>query len=229
MDEAGELIAAAEEVGLTPETSLHRCPHNAALERDIREEKECCRAIHLQIGLPYNMHTYSFPFACLSLSFDRTAPIGDQTQWEASTKEPFNGTRACFGQLVWYRKKGSKKTLDPNMAPGLFLGWRVDPGMRYRNVVRVMDYTDFREKRNVNAIDVPEPELFIEEGPPVFPVANATHKSLVDGSTLESAARRALPAIPSVRFLSRLIQERLHRRHQGTQNPGLSTSRLKGS
>ena len=49
---------------------------------------------------------------------------------------------------------------------------------------------------NVNAMDVPEPELFIEEGPPVFPVANATHKSLVDGSTLESAARRALPENP---------------------------------
>ena len=197
MDEAGELIAAAEEVGLTPETSLpNRWPHDAALERDIREEKECCRAIHLQSGLPYDMHTYSFPFACLSLSFDRMAGIGDKTQWEALTKEPFTGTRACFGQLVWYRKKGSKKTLDPNMAPGLFLGWRVDPGMRYRNVVRVMDYTDFREKRNVNAIDVPEPELFIEEGPPFFPVANATHKSLVDGSTLESAARRALPDYP---------------------------------
>ena len=68
--------------------------------------------------------------------------------------------------------------------------------MRYRNVVRVMDYSDFREKRNVSAIDVPEPELFIEEGPPVFPVANATHKSLVDGSTLESAARHALPDYP---------------------------------
>ena len=60
------------------------------------------------------------------------------------------------------------------MAPGLFLGWRIDPGMRYRNVARVMDYADFREKRNVNVIDVPEPELFIEEGPPVLPVANAT-------------------------------------------------------
>ena len=82
------------------------------------------------------------------------------------------------------------------MAPGLFLGWRVDPGMRYRGILRVMDYTDFREKRNVSAIDVPEPELFIEEGTPVFPVANATHKSLVDGSTLESAARRALPDYP---------------------------------
>ena len=66
--------------------------------------------------------------------------------------------------------------------------------MRY--VVRVMDYSDFREKRNVSAIDVPEPELFIEEGPPFFPIANATHKSLVDGSTLESAARRTLPDYP---------------------------------
>ena len=93
-----------------------------------------------------------------------------------------------------------------------------------------MDYTDFREKRNVNAIDVPEPELFIEEGPPVFPVANATHKSLVDGSTLESAARRALPDHPlRVRFLSRLNLERLRHQRLGIQNPGLFTSRLKGS
>ena len=95
-----------------------------------------------------------------------------------------------------YRKKGSKKILDPNMAPGLFLGWRVDPGMRYRTVISVMDYADFREKRNVNAIHVPEPELLIEEGLPVFPVATATHKSLVDGFTLENVARHALPDYP---------------------------------
>ena len=86
------------------------------------------------------------------------------------------------------------------MAPGLFLGWRIDPGMRHRNVVRVMDHADFREKRNVNAIDVP-----------VFPVANATHKSLVDGSTLESAARRALPDYPlrEVPLLQKLERHRL--------------------
>ena len=198
MDEAGELKVAAEEVGFVPETSLpNRWPHNAVLERDVREEKECCRAIHLQSGLPYDFHTHSLPYACLSLSFDRTAPGSDKTQWEALTKEAFQGKRGCFGQLVWYRQKGSKRTLDPNMAPGLFLGWRIDPGMRYRNVVRVLDYQEFRNKRNSNIIDVPEPELYIEDGPPVFPVANATHKSLVDGSVLEGAAARgALPDIP---------------------------------
>ncbi|CAE7293066.1 GIP [Symbiodinium sp. CCMP2592] len=78
---------------------------------------------------------------------------------------------------------------------GLFLGWRIDAGMRYRNVVKVLDYNDFRGKRNTSVHDVPEPELYIEDGPPIFPVANATRKALVDGSTL-SAASGALPEIP---------------------------------
>ena len=196
LDEAGELIAAAEEVGMIPESSLPNWwPHNAMLERDIREEKECCRSVHLQSGLPYDMHSYSYPYACLSLSFDRPAPHGGITQWEALTKEPFNGKRACFGQLVWYRSKGSKLTLEPNMSPGLFLGWRIDAGMRYRNVVKVLDYNEFRGKRNTSVHDVPEPELYIEDGPPIFPIANATRKTLVDGSTL-SATSGALPEIP---------------------------------
>ena len=60
--------------------------------------------------------------------------------------------------------------------------------MRCRQVVRVLDYQKFRNKRNSNVVDVPEPELFIQDGPPVFPVANATRTSLVDGSVLEGAA-----------------------------------------
>ena len=196
MDEAGELKVAAEEVGLTPDTSLpNRWPHNASLERDVREEKECCRAVHLQSGLPYDFHSHSYPYSCLSLSFDRESNQGEgKSQWEALTKEPFPGVRACFGQLVWYRTKLSKLTLEPNMSPALFLGWRIDAGMRYRNVVKVLDYQAFRNKRDVQVHDVPEPELFIEDGPPIFPVANATRKSLVDGSVLEgAAAKSALP------------------------------------
>ena len=101
MDEAGELEAAAHEVGLTPETSLpNRWPHNAELERDIREEKECCRSIHLQSGLPYDLHTHSYPFACLSMSFDRPATFDKaKTQWEALTKSKLDGIRHCFGQV----------------------------------------------------------------------------------------------------------------------------------
>jgi hypothetical protein len=51
MDEAGEIEQAAHAVGMTPETSLpNRWPHSAALKRDVREEKECCRTVHLQSG-----------------------------------------------------------------------------------------------------------------------------------------------------------------------------------
>ena len=79
MDEAGDLQGAAEEVGMIPETSLpNRWPHNSELERDVREEKECCRSIHHQSGLPYSLHTHSYPFACLSMSFDRPSTLDRQ-------------------------------------------------------------------------------------------------------------------------------------------------------
>ena len=42
------------------------------------------------------MHTHSFLFACLSWSFDRNAPVGDKTQWEALTKEPITGRTGLF-------------------------------------------------------------------------------------------------------------------------------------
>ena len=164
-DEAQELEQACVEVGLVPETSLpNRWPHNAKLERDIREEKECTRAIHLQSGLPYSFHTFSFPFACFSLSFDRVDEETGKTQWEMLTRAPFLGRRLCFGQLCYYRKKTpTKRTLEPNMSPALFLGWRVDSGGRYRNVVKVLDYQDFRIRGLSQSIDVPEPELYVED------------------------------------------------------------------
>ena len=185
MDEAGELEQAAHQVGFTPETSLpNRFPHNAALERDIREEKECCRTIHLQSGLPYEFYTHSFPYACLSMSFDRPSLADpEKTQWESMTRDKFMGRRLCFGQLVYYRKKTpSKRTLEPNMSPGLFMGWRMDPGLRYRFVTKILDYQEFRTKSANQVIDVPEAELFVEEGPPIFPFAIANQKALLAGS-----------------------------------------------
>ena len=184
MDEAQELEQAAHQVGFIPETSLpNRWPHNSILERDIREEKECCRVIHLQSGLPYEYHTYSFPYACLSMSFDRPSLCNpDKTQWEAITREKFNGIRLCFGQLIYYRKKHpTKRTLEPNMAPGLFLGWRIDSGLRYRNVTRILDYQEFRTRGSSCVADVPEPELFIPDGDPYFPIGFSKHQALVRG------------------------------------------------
>ena len=184
MDEAGELEQAAHLCRMTPETSMpNRWPHNAVLERDVREEKECCRSVHLQSGLPYEFHTFSYPYACLSMTFDRKALADEsKTQREMITKSPFEGRRLCFGQLVFFRKKSAtRRTLEPNMSPGLFLGWRIDPGLRYRGVLRVLDYQEYRTKKNALAIDVPQEELYVEPGPPCFPIAFARDKALKEG------------------------------------------------
>ena len=183
MDEAGELEQTAHAVGMVPETSLpNRWPHNAILERDVREEKECCRTIHLQSGLPYKYHTYSYPYACLSMSFDKPSIADpDKTQWESLTRNKFEGMRLCFGQLVYYQRKSPTKTLEPNMSPGLFLGWRIDPGFRYRNLVRVLNYQEYRARGGNSAVDVPEAEIFVSEGDPVFPVGFSRRQALIRG------------------------------------------------
>ena len=146
MDEAQEPKQAAHQVGFVPETSLpNRWPHNALLERDIREEKECCRVVHLQSGLPHEYHTYT---VVTLMTLDRLS-IADpeKTQCEALTREKFDGKRLCFGQLVYYHKKHpTKRTLEPNMAPGLFLGWRIDSGFRCRYVTLVLDYQEYRTR-----------------------------------------------------------------------------------
>ena len=65
------------------------------------------------------------------------------------------------------------------MSPGLFLGWGIDPGFRYRNVVRVLDYQEYGN----SAVDVPGAEIFVPEGDPVFPVGFSRHQALIRGIT----------------------------------------------
>ena len=76
----------------------------------------------------------------MSMSFDRPS-LSDpaKSQWEALTRSKFDGTRRCFGQLVYYRDgKVGKRTLEPKMSPGLFMGWRIESGFRYRYVAKIM-------------------------------------------------------------------------------------------
>ena len=104
------------------------------------------------------------------------------------TKSPFEGRRLCFGQLVYFRKKSAtRRTLEPNMSPGLFLGWRIDPGLRYRGVLRVLDYQEYRTKKNALAVDVPQDELFVDPGPPCFPIAFAKNQALKEGKDSDKA------------------------------------------
>ena len=107
----------------------------------------------------------------------------DKTQWESLTRNKFEGMRLCFGQLVYYQRKSSTKTLEPNMSPGLFLGWRIDPGFRYRNVVRVLNYQEYRARGGNSAVDVPEAEIFVLKVILFFPVGFSRRQALIRGDS----------------------------------------------
>ena len=113
MDEAQELEQAAHQVGFVPETSLpNRWPHNALLERDIREEKECCRVVHLQSGLPYEYHTYSYPYACLSMTFDRPSIVDpEKTQWKLLHVKSLMVSVCVWSTCVLSQEASNKKDL----------------------------------------------------------------------------------------------------------------------
>ena len=169
---------------------------------------------------------HAFLSLCMSLDvFRPTVHVRSDKDAMGSTHD---GVRCCFGQLVLYRlKSAGKRTLEPNMAPGLFMGWRIDPGMRYRRVLKVMDYQSFRTNGNVTVHDVPEPELFVEEGDPVFPIAAAADRALRNGEVPEYAIRDvpfipegiAAPSTPSG-FKSRSVYITIERSIKFKETPG---------
>ena len=84
------------------------------------------------------------------------------------------------------------------MSPCLFLGWRIDSGFRYRYIVRVLDYMDYKVSERVNVQEVPEAEIYVEDGPPCFPMASVKLAHLKGGSlgALDGPARLDVPDIP---------------------------------
>ena len=77
-----------------------------------------------------------------------------KTRWEVCTGEPFFGIKYPLGALVFYRAK-SDGMAAPTTRPGLFAGWRVDSGLRYRNVIQIVDYEAVRARAHLICIGVP--------------------------------------------------------------------------
>ena len=83
----------------------------------------------------------------------------------------------------------------PTTRPGLFAGWRVDSGLRYRNVVQVVDYEAVRARAHLHwsPKDLHEKEVFF---PPVehieFPLSNAAMKALKDMSDPEVEVKKKI-------------------------------------
>jgi len=156
-------------LGWISESGIANDPlHNAKLESMIRRIKEGVRSIHLKAGLLHEMWPRSIEYFTTALSFTTKAPVHPhdteetkafkegQTCYEVANKgDPFEGYRIPPGALVYYKppKHRELPAFDPRTLPGIFCGWRLDPGYKFRGVHYISWITNPFEKTEKDVAD----------------------------------------------------------------------------
>ena len=185
-DAADEFESAAKILGWIPAPSL-QIPRSSQHEREIRSFQEGVRSSFLEAG--FAIRPDFWPVACrygsMALKLSHSAPADS-----SFSRRDFGVARLgaddipvkklILGQLVFYRSKSEDK-FSPNAKPGLFAGWRNEPGFSYRMVTYVLDLAKVKRKSGAwdDPFSVPEAELYVREGNPVFPLKNAAEQSLL--------------------------------------------------
>ena len=138
-------------------------PHNAHLERDVRTLKVLSRPSHIQAGFHKRLWTLTLDYVSKARSFFSPAPIVNhekdthaeerkvgKTRWHVATGSDFEGPKYPLGALVYYRAKGDLGELTTK--PGLFAGWHLQPGFRYRGNLLIVDYEAVRTRAHLHWI-----------------------------------------------------------------------------
>lgn len=180
-DAANEILRAVIDNGWLPEPSVPgRFPHNAALEREIRTFQEVCRSVFLQAG--FAARPQLWPHACSYVAVAMSAfikPDDGETRWKAAFGEEFLGPKYLLGQLGFVRTKApGKSKFSPNAEPAIFVGWRLDFGMRYRGVLYFVLYSHLRESMSSYPVSqFHEEEVYFNEQV-TFPLQSAAESAL---------------------------------------------------
>ena len=101
------------------------------------------------------------------------------TCWAAHhSGDDFQGPLEPFGRLCYFLER-EKHPVEATTSPGLVIGWRIESGLRYRNVLLIGHFDKIRQKGFNPAfiISVPEKEVHF---PPetIFPFALAAEVTL---------------------------------------------------
>ena len=163
-DAAREITNSVRELGWHVEASLeNKWPHNAAHERYQGTLKSVTRACMLQSGFPRKAWDIAISYSSVALAITQLSPIHSwerdaagnvledhkykiqQTCWTVFHEgEVFNGTNQPFGRLCYYWDRKAHP-LMPTTSPGLFCGWRLERGLRYRSTLLILGYEHARE------------------------------------------------------------------------------------
>jgi hypothetical protein len=148
-DNSKELEVASRDVAQMHVTSTpYRPQSNSIAERGIRTLLEATRSALVQAGMPCRF----WPMAGSHQSF--AIAISEQLNGEPSPYEirngvKFDGWRLPFGSLVHYRPprpmlKGLPK-FAPRSVPGIFVGWHVEPGCRWKGDYLIIPLSSFKQ------------------------------------------------------------------------------------
>ena len=179
-------------------------PHNAHLERDVRTLKELSRPSHIQAGFHKRLWTLTVDYVSKARSFFSPAPIAkhekgteieeskkDKTRWQIATGSEFDGPKYPLGALVYYRAKGDIG--EPTTKPGLFAGWHLSPGLRYKGNLQIIDYEAVRNRSHLHWVPkvIHQRECFL---PPFehleFPLARAARCALLNMEDVDMVLKR---------------------------------------
>ena len=147
-DAAGEILKAVIENNCLPESSIPaRFPHNSVLEREMRTFQEIARSLFLQAG--FAARPQLWPQACSYVATAMSAIF--EGQWRKNAlgtclwKRVFGTSLFSWSIGNFVRTKDAGKfKFSPNAEPAVFVGWRLDFGMRYRGVLQFVLYSHFR-------------------------------------------------------------------------------------
>ena len=208
-DDADELKDAAELLAWTVFSSLPReWPHNTHCERDIGITKDLAGAIFESSGFPDKAWPLVLEFTAMARTFFSSAPIypyevgtaheefkRGKTRYEVATGHPFSGKEYPLGALVFYRRKRSVPGGSKSV-PGYFAGWRLEPGLGHRGVLKIIDYENVQRNR-IGAFTPLEYRADEVTFPKVanitFPLRNAKEKAIKQGTDFWEELSQAGP------------------------------------
>ena len=147
-DNSPELIATFRESKIVHDLSTQGQPQsNGRAERLVRRTMEGTKTLTLQAGLPGAFWPYAMRHYCFSQNID---VVGGDSNWNRRHGlGQFDGPSIPFGCLVDFKPmKEDSKLLpkgSPGAVPGVFLGYKLNPGGVWQGEYRVADLTEFND------------------------------------------------------------------------------------
>ena len=177
-DNAPELKSAVEYLGYRHQTSIEYMDSTMSfVEREVRQMLEGCRTNLVQSGLPERY----WPLAMQHFAFAHNVQLSlgnEQTPWERRFEEAFVGPLVPFGCKVLFwnntsRLDDSSGKTSPRACEGLFLGYHMQPGHKWKGefLVCKLEAADYHlDNASITVQRVRKVEL---EGGVIFPIRAA--------------------------------------------------------